>query len=175
LKNAAFGHPVYERYPDKPEFFYGIYEYGRAGLQRNKFERLVGRAADFFQSVAEAVSGDNSQSDRDTYQTVENRRAVAQHLRRERKGYVATLRKQSDNYICQICRFDFSKFYGELGNDFAEAHHIVPLSANSKLRTITVDDLVTVCANCHRMLHRMSGKPKDLADLKSRVRRGKRA
>jgi predicted HNH restriction endonuclease len=29
------------------------------------------------------------------------------------------------------------------------------------------DDLITVCANCHRMLHRLKGKPEDLDVLRT--------
>jgi hypothetical protein len=175
LAKTHFGHPVLERYPAIPEFLYGIYEYEGARQKGKAFDRLVERVADFFQFVAESVSDRDSQPDTSAYQGKENRKAVTRHLSRERKSYMATLRKQSDDYICQACGFDFSKFYGTLGNDFAEAHHLVPLSSNNKLRTTSIDDLITVCANCHRMLHRMSGNPKDVAELRSRIRRGKRA
>lgn len=56
---------------------------------------------------------------------------------------------------CMICGFDFGKMYGELGKDYIEVHHIVPLSKQDE--EVVIDpakDLVCVCANCHRMLHR---------------------
>lgn len=173
LAKARFGHPLYERYPEEREFFYGIYEYDRTGLQKNVSKRLVERSADFFQTVTEAVLGTATQSDYDTYQAVENRQAVSRHIRRERKSHAATLCKQRDNFICRVCGFDFSRAYGALGTDFAEAHHIVPLSSNKKLRSTTIDDLITVCANCHRMLHRMDGKPHDIKALKKIIKRKK--
>jgi hypothetical protein len=171
LAKSRFGHPVYERYPANKEYFYGVYEFDRTGLQRNAFNRLAERATDFFQTITELVAHDAPVSDYDTYRTVENRQSVARHIRRERKSHVATLRKQHDNYICEICRFDFRKVYGELGDDFAEAHHLTPLHKNSAVRCTTVDDLITVCANCHRMLHRMDGKPGDVRRLKQLVKR----
>lgn len=173
LARARFGYPLYERYPSEREFFYGIYEYDGTGLQKNAFRRLAERAVDFFQTISESVSQRTPRSDYDTYKAIENRQAVTRHIRRERKSHAATLCKQRDNFICQVCRFDFSKVYGMLGSDFAESHHIVPLGTNKKLRSTTIDDLITVCANCHRMLHRMDGKPNDIKALKKIIRRKK--
>jgi predicted HNH restriction endonuclease len=174
LAKARFGHPIYERYPGNREFFYGIYEYDRTGLQRNEIGRLQERVVEFFQTVVESVSRENPRPDYETYEGEENRQSVVRHVRRERRSYAATLRKQQDNYICQVCRFDFSKYYGALGNDVAEAHHIVPLNTNHVLRRTTIDDLITVCANCHRILHKMKGRPGDLKALRRIIRSKKR-
>ena len=63
---------------------------------------------------------------------------------------------QSDNpYQCAVCRFDFEKTYGELGKSFIEVHHIKPLSSVGQECTIDPSkDLVSLCSNCHRMIHR---------------------
>jgi predicted HNH restriction endonuclease len=63
------------------------------------------------------------------------------------------------------------RLYGEFGHEFAEAHHIIPLSRLKGPVMTTVDDLITVCANCHRMLHQMDGKSGDIPRLRSIVRR----
>ena len=156
LAKARFGHPVYERYVANKEYYYGVYELDRTGLQRNESKRMVERAVTFFQTIASAVAP-NHQTIPDDFPDEENRQAVTRHLRRERKDYLAIMRKQKDDYICQVCRFDFSKTYGNWGDDFAEAHHLVPLSANQKIRHSKIEDLITVCSNCHRMLHRKGG------------------
>lgn len=166
LAKARFGHPLYERYKANKEYFFGIYEFDRTGLRRNELTRLVERVADFFQTISDSISRDERERDYDTYRTVENRKSVARHLKRERRRRAATLRKQLDNYICQICGFDFSESYPVLGIDFAEAHHIIPLHRNDSARSTTVKDLLTVCANCHRMLHRLSGRKADIAHLR---------
>lgn len=55
---------------------------------------------------------------------------------------------------CQICQFSFLVEYGELGEDYIEAHHVFPIS-ELKVETETkIEDIAMVCANCHRMLHR---------------------
>lgn len=46
-------------------------------------------------------------------------------------------------------------FYGENGKDFIEIHHVKPLSTLEEATEIDPEiDLVPVCLNCHRMLHR---------------------
>ncbi|GHG10590.1 hypothetical protein GCM10017783_23760 [Deinococcus piscis] len=55
--------------------------------------------------------------------------------------------------ICEACDFDFLATYGELGADFAECHHLVPLSQLGETQT-ALNELAVLCANCHRMIHR---------------------
>lgn len=62
--------------------------------------------------------------------------------------------REHGQLACEVCGFDFSKFYGERGKGFIECHHTKPLSElrpNDKTR---VSDLALVCSNCHRMIHR---------------------
>lgn len=56
---------------------------------------------------------------------------------------------------CLVCGFDFEKVYGEHGKNFIEVHHIKPLSTLDEAVEINPEhDLVPVCSNCHRMIHR---------------------
>jgi 5-methylcytosine-specific restriction protein A len=56
---------------------------------------------------------------------------------------------------CQACGFDFRITYGAIGKEVIEVHHKVPVSVMGGSYSINpVTDLVPVCANCHRMLHR---------------------
>jgi hypothetical protein len=56
---------------------------------------------------------------------------------------------------CQVCKFDFGKRYGRLGRGFVEVHHAkIPGSRSRRRRVDPLVDLVPVCSNCHRMLHR---------------------
>ena len=81
------------------------------------------------------------------------------HKRRERSP-AATRRKKNavmdatGTLTCEVCGFDFSIKYGELGRGFAECHHRRPLSDLQRSRSTRLADLAIVCANCHRMLHR---------------------
>ena len=56
---------------------------------------------------------------------------------------------------CQVCGFDFEKTYGDLGKGYIEVHHTKQLySLDEEMVVNPETDLVCVCANCHRMLHR---------------------
>ena len=62
--------------------------------------------------------------------------------------------KERDNYTCVVCGFNFSATYGNRGRGFAECHHLLPFSVLRGRRISTLDEAITVCSNCHRMLHR---------------------
>ncbi|WP_433229032.1 HNH endonuclease [Actinomadura formosensis] len=55
--------------------------------------------------------------------------------------------------VCEVCRFDFTKFYGTHGDGYIEVHHVVPLHEAGESET-KLSDLALLCANCHRMSHR---------------------
>ena len=56
---------------------------------------------------------------------------------------------------CQVCGFDFKNKYGYIGENYIEVHHKKPLfSLDEKLIPNPKTDLVTICSNCHRMIHR---------------------
>lgn len=71
------------------------------------------------------------------------------------------LEHYGDHVVCQICGFDFEKTYGKRdnANPYIEIHHINPLaersSENGEHKVDYVNDLIPVCANCHRMLHHL--------------------
>lgn len=82
------------------------------------------------------------------------------HSSRERasKAVAEAKRRALAEYgrlACACCSFDFQDAYGEVGNGFIEAHHAVPLSTlGPEGGTTRPEDLLLVCSNCHRMLHR---------------------
>ena len=51
---------------------------------------------------------------------------------------------------CSICGFGFYKTYMALGRGFIECNHVFRLQGHDNAWS----DLVLVCPNCHRMLHR---------------------
>lgn len=82
-----------------------------------------------------------------------------QHKYKERnpkavKSKKASVLKKQGYLQCEACGFIFEDTYGELGKDYIECHHIVPLSEIDVQRETKKSDLALVCANCHRMLHR---------------------
>ena len=85
---------------------------------------------------------------------IEGRKYISQHIRYERNPQNRRKAILLQGHVCRICGFDFGKVYGtSLADDYIEVHHIRQLSEGQQ----NVDpskDLITVCANCHRMLHR---------------------
>ena len=61
---------------------------------------------------------------------------------------------------CICCGFNFSNFYGkEIGDGFIEIHHKKPIfqyQGNDLIKTIkdAISNVVPLCSNCHRMIHR---------------------
>lgn len=86
---------------------------------------------------------------------LEGQTIVVQALRRARS--IINRQKAIECYgvICAVCSFDFEKVYGELGRDFIEIHHLTPLGESDEEMTVNPKtDLIPLCANCHRMIHR---------------------
>ncbi|MFP4846092.1 HNH endonuclease [Winogradskyella sp. PE311] len=75
-------------------------------------------------------------------------------------------------YKCQVCDFDFELTYGKWGKEFAEVHHIIPLSElkGESHQTNPKTDLAILCANCHRMVHRKKEITLSLDELKNKIK-----
>ena len=69
---------------------------------------------------------------------------------------------------CQICGFDFGKFYGENYKNLIEVHHIKPISEIGKSYKIDgTKDLIPLCPNCHMVIH--SKNAETINELKARL------
>lgn len=168
-----FNAPILEEYEGGRTFF-GIYDPTRETTEEINLH-FCRRAVAFFEDVARsAPSAKSADEQREMYPRHENRQHVVSHLQRERSRLLANDRKVKDNYTCQVCDMRFEDVYGKkLGENFAEAHHVIPLSQLKGEVKTSIDDLRTVCANCHRMLHRMEGKREDIATLRKIVKRNR--
>jgi 5-methylcytosine-specific restriction protein A len=78
------------------------------------------------------------------------------HRRVERNPRLAREAKRLHGTTCTVCGFNFQQRYGDLGEGFIEAHHLVPLSSlqGRPTQLSPAHDFTVVCSNCHRMLHR---------------------
>lgn len=75
---------------------------------------------------------------------------------------------------CYACGFNFEEVYGERGKEFIEIHHIKPLSTLEKAIEINPEtDLVPLCANCHRMVHRRKDNYLSVEELKELIQKYK--
>jgi len=66
--------------------------------------------------------------------------------------------KQKLGYTCNVCKFNFEKTYGDIGKDYIEAHHLIPISSleKGKSRFVSEKDFAVLCSNCHKMIHKYS-------------------
>lgn len=119
-----------------------------------------------FQDLAQISNGQGT--------TVENYAKYRVHTRIERNARIPKEVKRLQGYSCLACGFNFETMYGEIGKNYIEAHHVVPVSVNAgqKKQVNYFDDFLVLCANCHKMIHRL-GEPwtrERLEDLRAALR-----
>ena len=90
---------------------------------------------------------------------VEGNRNRKIHLRRERNSRAAlekkeVFREEHGRLYCERCNMVPEEIYGLYGDACIEVHHKIPLSDSESARGTRLEDLMCVCANCHRVLHR---------------------
>lgn len=90
--------------------------------------------------------------------------------RPERDPKLRVMALEIHGHDCMACKFNFESFYGEIGKNFIEVHHVIPLSEVGKRETNPETDLVVLCANCHRMVHRRKGICLSLDELKIHIK-----
>lgn len=87
----------------------------------------------------------------------EGRLITARHFQRERspqlRHQLLELRKQVTSLRCELCECSAHPNLEEFSDAMFEAHHQIPLELG--LRKTKVADLALLCANCHRIVHRV--------------------
>lgn len=67
----------------------------------------------------------------------------------------ALISKRKSNYKCELDN-THSTFMSSIdGNNFVEAHHLIPMSVQDNYKNTLdfADNIVTLCPNCHRLIH----------------------
>lgn len=95
------------------------------------------------------------------------------------------LREQAIRYFsedgrisCAACGFDFAAAYGEHGEGFIEIHHTKPIFSydeddNQKTLKAALENLVPLCSNCHRMIHRKRERMLTVEELREIINAAK--
>ena len=89
----------------------------------------------------------------------EGRLLFRAHITRERnpalvKEAKKRALKRHGKLTCEVCGFDFRMTYGGLGENYIECHHVIPVSQLVRGSKTSIKDIVLLCSNCHRMIHR---------------------
>ncbi len=100
------------------------------------------------------------------------------HFKRERSPELVKLAKseflkKNGRLFCEACDFSFGSVYGGIGDDFIEMHHLIPVSTLSEGSKTKLSDVVLVCSNCHRMLHRYRPWIETVKNLKFIIKNAK--
>ena len=79
---------------------------------------------------------------------------------------------------CSVCSFDFYVVYGEHGKGFIEIHHQKPVfQYEDQDHNVFIEqalrNVVPVCSNCHRMIHREKNAPMPVEELRRLVQQAK--
>ena len=78
----------------------------------------------------------------------EGRLLTREHKIRERNRQLVERKKKATleekgSLACEVCTFDFLKAFGEIGSNFAECHHLAPLSELREARVTKLSELVS--------------------------------
>ena len=117
--------------------------------------RRTGRLTEASASLLEALLDDKVRVSADEPGVREGNRQERRHRSIERSGVLRRLALARQGSDCKVCGFSFGATYGPLGDGFAEVHHLAPLSSlRGEVLVDPLTDVIVLCANCHRMVHR---------------------
>lgn len=120
-----------------------------------KEKELRAKVLDYIEKYPELINDVFEEPSETDFSDLEGKKVLRQHLKIERSSrLVKEFKKSLSNYQCSICGFDFEEIYSDIGKGFVEAHHIKPVFCLKPDEKVTINELVAVCSNCHRMLHR---------------------
>jgi 5-methylcytosine-specific restriction enzyme A len=101
---------------------------------------------------------DAAMSDEDQEEFFEGRVLTLMHKRRERhyglRKALLDSRRKTGPFACDLCGIGPVIDDPELSDAQFEAHHLIPLAAAVERKT-HLRDMALVCANCHRLIHRL--------------------
>ncbi|XIH40974.1 hypothetical protein C1N68_14250 [Priestia aryabhattai] len=130
-------------------------------VKKLKFEKVSSSSSiylvDFLSSIdSEVLIEDLDSEEIELYESRAEGTLVTYYGRRYERDPINRKRAiEFHGLSCKVCGFNFEEVYGEPGKDFIEVHHVKLLNTLEKEIVINPErDLVPVCANCHRMIHR---------------------
>lgn len=125
----------------------------------NDLRNLINIYFSLFQKVG--LKENYQSSDDKEGEWIEDLTKYRTHKVVERNRSLSKRVKQLQGYTCKACDFNFEFRYGEIGKEFIEAHHCVPISSLDKDKILLdpIQDFTVLCSNCHRMIHRIKPVP----------------
>jgi len=91
----------------------------------------------------------------------EGEKYLSEAKRISRNAEIVKSRKHKDNYACQACGYKL-----KIGKTYIiDCHHLESISQSNGHAITSIDDLVSLCPNCHRIAH-SSTPPLDVKEIK---------
>lgn len=131
-----------------------------AGVHSTCFELLEG-AGFMIVPKGESTPAPDPQLSNEDRVWAEGNVKLTTHLRKERasglaKAKKAHFRDEHGYLFCERCKLDPIEIYGEAGEACIEVHHhAMHVSEMSECHRTELKDLQCLCANCHRVVHRL--------------------
>jgi hypothetical protein len=104
----------------------------------------------------------------ETAAELEGEKEAVSGFRLRRSGLLVLKAKERDRFTCVACGFHYH-------DEIVQAHHLDPLSERKEPKKTKLEDLITLCPNCHYIAHfllRKSAIYKRKAELLVGIRRG---
>ena len=111
----------------------------------------------------------NPQTEDEIQQATEGLIKEVKYFRSQRNRAIRDQCAKRDSYTCQVCGFNFERVYGERGKEFIEVHHKNPMANFDTEHEIELKDLISLCSNCHSMIH-YGGKFLDIDELRKTLK-----
>jgi len=154
-----------DEYPDSGFKYEGEFEYFSHTGQRPTHFTLVRN-----QSLVEIVEKDlaSQEAENGDFEGGRSQRLVSYY---ERNPQLRAKAIELHGTQCMVCGFNFAQVYGVHGAGYIEVHHLKPVSSLVEKTLIDPEkDMVVVCANCHRMIHRRKNNVLSLDELRTLIR-----
>lgn len=92
------------------------------------------------------------------FEFAEGRAVTEAHKRIERNKSIRKkllkTRRNAGNLRCEVCANAGEKLEGSIRESIFEAHHTRPIAGTGEVKT-KLSDMALLCANCHRLVHRV--------------------
>ncbi|MCG8911314.1 HNH endonuclease [Pseudomonas sp. DP-17] len=148
-----------------------ISNYWRSGVReisQHTFDDILSRAKIKSLQISESLEQEDAY---DFKSRVEGSPIAYYGVRYERDPKLRTQAIAIHGLSCKACGFDFEKAYGSYAKGYIHVHHTMPISEFDGPMPVNPEtDLVTLCANCHSVVHRKRSSTLSLDELKGMIR-----
>ena len=87
------------------------------------------------------------------FEVSEGEKYEAEVTFRKRNRAIIEAKKLNSNGNCEVCGFNYSKFFKGFTKNHLVAHHLFPIALRKKSNITKLDDIALVCSNCHTAIH----------------------